>query len=202
MGYSMVIFSDGCTQEEEMKIGINTLFLIPGEVGGTETYLRQTLLAMAEFCPGVSLVLFTNRENDPVLKKDLSGFKQVTFVRLDFGASNKSARITREQTELPGKVREAGVDVLWSLGYTAPFFSPCPQVVTIHDMQYKTYPEDLSFRARIVTDVLVKIAARRCRRSSITREHGTCSAITIPRTAFTPARAATTTATTTRTRAG
>ena len=29
-----------------MKIGVNALFLVPGEVGGTETYLRRTLAAM------------------------------------------------------------------------------------------------------------------------------------------------------------
>jgi len=149
---------------QQMKIGINTLFLIPGEVGGTETYLRETLLAMAEHFPDVSMVLFTNRENDPVLKKDLSGFKQVSFVQLDFGASDRSQRIKKEQFELPRKVKESGVDVLWSLGYTAPFFSPCPQIVTIHDMQYKTYPQDLSFRARLITDILVRIAAKRCKR--------------------------------------
>ncbi|MDD4869619.1 MAG: glycosyltransferase family 1 protein [Kiritimatiellae bacterium] len=147
-----------------MKIGINTLFLIPGEVGGTETYLRQTLLAMAEYFSDVPLVLFTNRENDSVLKEDLGQFSQVTFVMLDFGATKNYTRILREQVELPGKVRSAGVDVLWSLGYTAPFFSPCPQVVTIHDMQYKTYPQDPSLRARILIDLLVKIATKRCDR--------------------------------------
>lgn len=147
-----------------MKIGVNTLFLNPGEVGGTETYLRQTLLAMAEHFPKHSLVLFTNRENDSVLRGDLAKFPQVQFVLLDLGASDKSTRVIREQCELPGKVRESGVDVLWSPGYTAPFFSACPQVVTIHDMQYRTYPQDLSFRARLVTDFLVKSSARRCRR--------------------------------------
>jgi glycosyltransferase involved in cell wall biosynthesis len=147
-----------------MKVGINTLFMVPGEVGGTETYLRETLRAIAEYLPEVPMVLFTNRENDPVLKRDLERFGQVKFVRLDFGATNRFTRIAREQYELPGKVREAGVDVLWSLGYTAPFLSPCPQVVTIHDMQYKTYPQDMSFRDRIVTDLMVKLAAKRCKR--------------------------------------
>jgi glycosyltransferase involved in cell wall biosynthesis len=56
------------------------------------------------------------------------------------------------------------VDVLWSLGYTAPLHSPCPQVVTIHDMQYKTYPEDLAPHYRLATDMLVKAAARRSAR--------------------------------------
>ena len=145
-----------------MRIGVNTLFLIPGEVGGTETYLRQTLLAIAKHFPGVELVLFTNKENDSVLRKDLAKFKQTEFVQLDFKASNRYARIIREQLELPFKVRKSGVDVLWSAGYTAPFFSVCPQAVTIHDMQYKRHPEDLSFLARCVSDVLIRMACWRC----------------------------------------
>jgi len=80
------------------------------------------MLAMAEHFPDVSMVLFTNRENDPVLKKDLSLFKNMSFELLDFAASNRYMRIIREQIELPGRARRAGVDVLWSLGYTAPFF--------------------------------------------------------------------------------
>jgi glycosyltransferase involved in cell wall biosynthesis len=147
-----------------MDIGINTLFMIPGEVGGTETYLRQTLLEMAGRFPDIGLVLFTNLENHEVLTADLAAFKQVCAVRLNVKARNRVARIIREQVELPFSVRTSGVDVLWSPGYTAPCFCPCPQVVTIPDMQYKTHPQDLTFVARLVTDVLVRTAARRCRR--------------------------------------
>ena len=147
-----------------MKVGINTLFLIPGEVGGTETYLRQTLISMAEHFPNVNMVLFTNRENDPVLRGDLGKFGQVSFDLLDFAATNRYTRIIKEQIDLPLRVRRSGVELLWSPGYTASFASPCPQVVTIHDMQYKTHPQDLTFLARLVTDTLVKMASRRCRR--------------------------------------
>jgi len=67
-----------------MRIGVNTLFLIPGEVGGSETYLRRTLLAIADLFPDVGLTLFTNRENDPVLRTDLSSFPQVEYRLLNF----------------------------------------------------------------------------------------------------------------------
>jgi glycosyltransferase involved in cell wall biosynthesis len=144
-----------------LKIGVNTLFLIPGEVGGSEIYLRQTLLAIARQFQDVELVLFTNQENDVVLQKDLAEFKQTEFVRLDFRASNRYARIIREQIELPSKVRRSSVDILWSPGYVGPFHSSCPQVTSILDMQYKNYPEDLSFIARIVTNLLVNLAVRR-----------------------------------------
>ncbi len=147
-----------------MKIGVNTLFMIPGEVGGSETYLRQTLLEMAARFPDIELVLFTNLENHEALTADLADFKQVRAVRLNFTARNRAARIIREQVELPTKVRAAGVEVLWSPGYTAPCCCACSQVVTILDMKYKTHPEDLTLVARVMTDVLVRMAVRRSRR--------------------------------------
>jgi glycosyltransferase involved in cell wall biosynthesis len=145
-----------------MKIGVNTLFLIPGEVGGTETYLREVLLAMAKSFSDIDWVLFTNRENDDHLRRIFGEFPQFAFQLLPLRATNRYARIIREQVDLPFRVAGSRVDLLWSPGYTAPIFVSCPQVVTIPDMQYRRYPEDLAFLARIATDVLVRIAARRC----------------------------------------
>ncbi len=147
-----------------MRVGVNALFLIPGEVGGTETYLCETLTAIARNHGDISLVLFTNNENHAPLKERLGGFTQIEFVNLGFNATNRYARIIREQFQLPSLVKKAGVDVLWSPGYTAPFFSACPQVVTIPDMQYKSHPQDMTLLARITTDFLVKLAAQRSRR--------------------------------------
>lgn len=146
-----------------MHVGVNTLFLIPGEVGGSETYLVQTLLAMAANHADTRLTLFTNLENDAFLRQIFSAFPQVAFQRLPFQARNRPHRILREQLHLPWVVRRSGADVLWSPGYTAPLLHPCPQVVSILDMQYKSHPEDLTLTARLVTDILVRLAVRRCR---------------------------------------
>ncbi len=146
-----------------MRIGVNTLFLIPGEVGGTETYLREVLLAMAMSFADIEWVLFTNRENDVYLRRIFGGFPPFAFHPLPLRATNRYARIIREQVDLPFRVAASRVDVLWSPGYTAPFYVPCPQAVTIPDMQYRRYPEDLTFPARIATDILVRMAVRRCR---------------------------------------
>ena len=147
-----------------MKIGVNTLFFIPKEVGGTETYLTEVLREMATLSGPDQFILFTNRENDGHLRRLLSAYPNVSFHCLPVRAMNRYARILAEQTILPLKVAQAAVDILWSPGYTAPFFVFCPQVVTIHDMQYKRYPEDFGVIARWTTALLVSMAIRRCRR--------------------------------------
>jgi glycosyltransferase involved in cell wall biosynthesis len=143
-----------------LKIGVNTLFFIPGEVGGSETYLRETLRAITKSRPDIGIVLFTNVENNVSLWDEFSNFKQIQFSLLNFKARNRYMRIIREQIELPKKARQAGIDVLWSPGYTAPRFTDCPQVVTILDMQYKTHPEDLTPLARLTTDILIRMAVK------------------------------------------
>ena len=146
-----------------MRIGINTLFLIPGEVGGSETYLLETLRALVTVRPDWEFLLFTNLENDAFLCERFGEAPQVDFCLLPFRARNRLIRILREQFELPRIAGAAGVDVLWSPGYVAPLRAPCPQVVSILDMQYRSHPADLSPLAWLTTHLLVMQSARRCR---------------------------------------
>ncbi|MFC1462584.1 glycosyltransferase family 4 protein [Verrucomicrobiota bacterium] len=146
-----------------MRIGVNTLFLLPGKVGGSETYVRELLGVMAGM-EGVELVLFTNRDNDSSLRDLLRERERVEFCPLNFSARSKVARVVREQTQLPRKVARAGIDLLWSPGYTVPRFCSVPQVVTIHDMQYETHPEVASRISRKLRSILVPMAAERCER--------------------------------------
>lgn len=145
-----------------MRIGINTLFLVPGDVGGTEVYLRNTLSAMADLATGDYLVLFTNRENDRLLRDDLSNYPRVEFHQLPCRAVLRPLRILVEQFFLPFATKRQNVDVLWSPGYTAPAICCAPQAVTVCDLQYKSFPEDMSGVERKTFDVLVKTACRRC----------------------------------------
>lgn len=147
-----------------MHLGINTLFLIPGQVGGAETYLREVLQAMLLLRPELAVTLFTNHENDAYFRERVSGHDQVTLISTGICASNRFSRIIREQTQLPQCVRQAGVDLLWSPGYTCPAVCPCPQVTSILDMQYKHHTEDFTPTALMATRLLVALAARRSAR--------------------------------------
>jgi glycosyltransferase involved in cell wall biosynthesis len=145
-----------------MRIGINTLFLVPGDVGGTEVYLRENLKEMVQANTGDTFILFTTLDNDHCLRHDFAGCGNVKFVRLPLNASIRPLRIIAEQTLLPWKVSHEKIDVLWSPGYTAILISPCPQVVTIHDLQYKSHPEDLGLLERITLDFLVRNGCKKC----------------------------------------
>ncbi len=144
-----------------MRIGVNTLFLIPREVGGSETILSEMLGAIVRDFPEIGLHLFTNLENDEFLKSLFPSSERIQYTKLNLKARNRYARIIAEQNELPKIAGNTDIDFLWSPGYTAPFYCRKPQAVSILDVQYKTHPEDLNFISRFATDFLVKGASRR-----------------------------------------
>ena len=146
-----------------MRIGINTLFMVPGDVGGSETYLRETLISLVDCYSEHEYTLFTNRENTSLFKNIFENSSNVKFIEIGVSAVNRALRILHEQFELPVKIKESQIELLWSPGITSPFFTKVPQVVSILDMQYKTFPEDFTFGARLATNVMITGAIRRAK---------------------------------------
>lgn len=145
-------------------LGVNALFLIPGEVGGSQTYVVQTLRHLIPLlqCP---CTVFTNSDCDAFLRSalcDVMAPGGLFFDNLGFSARNRFSRILREQAQLPRHVSAAGCDVLWSPGYTAPLFCHARQAVSILDMQYRRFHADLSALAWLATHILVTLGSRRC----------------------------------------
>lgn len=136
-----------------MRIGVNLLFLLPAQVGGTETYVRNLLPALLDLDRAPDLVLFTNRENHETFE----GFERVA---LGVKARSRTRRILAEQLLLPAAAARARVDILFSPGYTAPLRARVPQVVTIHDAQFRAHPEDFPAPARWAHAFFVTRAAR------------------------------------------
>ncbi len=65
-----------------------------------------------------------------------------------------------EQTRLPRAIGEAGVEVFFAAGYTAPLRSPCPFVVAIYDVSFAAHPEWFSWREGMRRRWLTARAAR------------------------------------------
>ena len=144
--------------ETALRLGVNALFYLPGEVGGSETYLLETLHALVRRPDAPDLVLFCNAENHDRLHAE---FPQAELVDSGIAAVHRFVRILTEQFQLPGLVKRARIDVLWSPGYTAPARCPCPQAVSVLDMQYKRFPQDVSWLAARTMDIIYPLSARR-----------------------------------------
>lgn len=143
-----------------MHIGLNLVFLTPGESGGMETYARELLPALAAR-GDLQLTAFVNRA-----AAEAGGpWAQVADqVLVDVDVTNRIQWVRGEQQLLPGLARRAGVDLIHSLASTAPLWSGVPRVTTIHDLLYMKVP-DAHFGLRALgMRALVPAAARRSRR--------------------------------------
>lgn len=152
-----------------MRILLNALFLRPGQVGGSETYVRGLIAGLA----GV------DHQNEYVLCVSHAAAK--TFTRPDqrwqivvapTGAASAPRRLLFEQTWLPRIARALDVDVTHSLGYTGPWFGGSRRVTSVYDMNYRQHPEDLRPLERLGYHMLVP--------STVARSHAvitlSCSA--------------------------
>lgn len=116
-----------------MKIGINLLYLLPGVVGGTETYAAGLLHGLAEIDKQNDYSVFVNRESERWYLPQAANFTRVVCpVR----ATGRGSRYLFEQVRLPRLLARYHIDVVHSLGYVGPLVPPCSSVVTIHDLNY------------------------------------------------------------------
>lgn len=136
-----------------MLIGINLLYLIPGKVGGTETYARELV---SHLSADNKLIIFCGKETSQTFRVS----KNIQVITLPVYSSNRVARIIVEQTLLPLMAAKYKIDVLFSLGYSAPFIHSCPSVVTIHDLNWYYHPEDFGLINRLVWNLLTRLSAK------------------------------------------
>lgn len=141
-----------------MTVGINTLFLIPGKVGGTETYTRGLLSALNGIDYKNKHIIFCNKENYSSFSRYS---KKNSRVLAPIQATFRPARILWEQIILPFQVLQQKVDVLISMGYICPLFLPCKSIVVIFDLNWFFHPEEFSLLNKLFWKHLVTWSARR-----------------------------------------
>jgi glycosyltransferase involved in cell wall biosynthesis len=135
--------------------------MIPGGVGGTESYLRNLLRNLQIVDRENEYIVYTNVENHDTFGLTAPNFRQN---RCAVRAASRPRRILWEQTILPLQAARDRLDVLHSPGYTAPLVLGCPGVVTIHDMNYHYFPEDWPRSALLANQLLIPRVARRATR--------------------------------------
>lgn len=139
-----------------MRVGLNLLYLIPGVVGGTETYARGLLTGLAAVGREHDYIVFTNEEAEEWPLP--AGFRRVVC---PVQAMHRERRYAFEQLRLPAWARAEQLDVLHSLGYVAPLLAPCPSVVTIPDLNTVAFGSQLSPPKRMVLGAFTRWSAGR-----------------------------------------
>src|SRR5262249_44439352 len=76
-------------------------------------------------------------------------------------SARRATRLMLEQSWIPMIAQLTRADLIHSTGYTGPLASRAARITTIHDMNYKRHPEDLSTPEVLVYSALVPMVARR-----------------------------------------
>jgi glycosyltransferase involved in cell wall biosynthesis len=145
-----------------MRVGLDLLYLVPGETGGRETYARELVPALLERSPELELVAFVNRDSGPQLAAELGD--GIRAVVLPISVRSRGQWALGELALVSIAARRARVELLHSMANFAPTWGRFRRVVTIHDLQYKAVPELLSWPMRTGTSALTLPAARRADR--------------------------------------
>jgi glycosyltransferase involved in cell wall biosynthesis len=123
-----------------VHVGLNLIYLVPGETGGMEVYARELIPAMlAAAPPRTRFTAFISRD----AAASGSGFwrELMPVVTVPVHARNRGQWVAGEQAFLPPLAMRAGVDLVHSLASTAPLWGRFRRVVTVHDLIYAHYPD-------------------------------------------------------------
>lgn len=137
-----------------MHVGLNLIFLVPGETGGMETAARQLLPELRAAAPDVRFTAFVNSE---AAGEDFGVDRMVLPVR----ASDRVQWVRGEQLVLPRAAARLGCDLVHSLGSTGPLTGRFRRVTTIHDLHFLTASEAHFGLRALGMRALVPLAARR-----------------------------------------
>jgi glycosyltransferase involved in cell wall biosynthesis len=145
-----------------LHVGLNLVYLVPGETGGTEVVARELVPELVAARPDIRFSAFINEEAAEA--KDGFWRDLVPSVTVPVRARNRAQWVRGEQQLLPRLAAAAGIDLLHSLANTGPVRGNFRRVVTIHDLIHRLYPEAHFGLRTLGMRVLVPLAARRSHR--------------------------------------
>jgi glycosyltransferase involved in cell wall biosynthesis len=149
-----------------VHVGLNLVYLVPGETGGMETYARELIPRLAAV-GGLRLTAFVNRET---AGGGDGPWRHVRHQVVPVNARNRLEWMRGEQQYVPRLARTAGCELVHSLASTAPLRGPFARITTIHDLNYLIHPEAHFGVRGLGMRVLVPAAARRSHRIIVDAE--------------------------------
>jgi len=124
---------------QRSRIGVNLLWLVPGEVGGSEEYTVRLLsaFAAADFAD-LDVVLYVNRRFMQAYPELAERFTTRTA---PIRGRSRVLRVAFESSWLALRSRLDRLAMLHHAGGTMPIVRTVPGIVTMHDLQPLTNPE-------------------------------------------------------------
>jgi glycosyltransferase involved in cell wall biosynthesis len=143
-----------------LTVGVNLLWLVPGVVGGSETYATRLLepLALRDEVTVVAYALPGFVAKYPALAMAA----HTVVPRLPAGR-HVVRRVLAENAWLPRQLSRQHISLVHHLGGVVPPACRTPAVVTLHDLQYLAYPEYFSAAKRRYLDIVQGASLRRAR---------------------------------------
>lgn len=135
-------------RDGRVDVAVNLLWIAPGRVGGSEQYLERQLLGLSASDVRVTVhctASFASAHPDLALRH-----RQVVAPG---GQDWRGGRIAAEHTWLAWRTREA--DVVHHGGGTTPLVGRRPIVLTVHDLQYLSFPHYFSRARRAYLDAMM-----------------------------------------------
>lgn len=121
-----------------LNVSVNLLWLAPGRVGGSEQYLTRQLSGLPPDSP-VAPRLFCQPAFVDAHPELSARFSTVPMpLRRDW----RGGRLVAEHTWFAARARRS--DIVHHGGGTVPAGSPKPVLLTVHDLQYLTFPTNFS----------------------------------------------------------
>jgi len=143
-----------------IRIGVNLLWLVPGEVGGSEEYTVRLLAAFADASyDDVELVLYVNRAfpdaHPELAQRFLTRIAPIT-------GTSRGLRVLVESTWLALRTRRDRCRAVHHAGGTMPILRGASGIVTMHDLQPLANPE----RFGVVKGAYIRFIAPRSVRNA------------------------------------
>ncbi len=141
-------------EDNSMRIGAD-LSAIQAIKSGVDWYTHHVILNMMDMLgDGEELFLFSNRETG--FEEEAARRPDVTIVRSGFRFQEPW-----RQFILPAMLKKYRIDVCFFTNFVSALASPCPTVITIHDLSFRLFPKTHSLRNVVWARSLVPMSTRR-----------------------------------------
>ena len=140
------------------RIGVNLLWIVPGEVGGSEEYTVGLLRALHEMdARDLEVILYVNRRFARE-HSDLCGMYRTVVAPIE--GTSRALRVLVESSWLAWRTRRDQLDAVHHAGGTMPPIRTAPGIITLHDLQPITHPERFGPIKRLYISLLAPRSLR------------------------------------------